>query len=98
MRLELLPEADADIDGALAWYFEEDPELAARFAIEIERVFDRIVENPAAWTTLEPGIRRALLHGFPYAVIYRVEPERLLIVTVTHQHRDPGHWRGRAGR
>jgi plasmid stabilization system protein ParE len=48
MRLELLPEADADIDGALAWYFEEDPELAARFAIEVERVFDRIIENPMA--------------------------------------------------
>jgi plasmid stabilization system protein ParE len=96
MRLELLPEADADIDDAIAWYFEEDPELAARFAVEIVRVFDLILENPLAWTALEPNIRRALLHGFPYSVIYRVEPERLLVITVTHQHREPTHWRGRS--
>jgi toxin ParE1/3/4 len=56
---------------------------------------DRILENPHAWTLISPGIRRVLLRGFPYCVIYRVEPDRLLIIAVTHQHRDPKHWRTR---
>lgn len=95
MRLELTPEAVADIDDATLWYFEEDPELAARFSIELERVLDQILENPRGWTELEPGIRRVLLRKFPYAVIFRVGSEVVHVVTVTHQHREPGHWRGR---
>ena len=95
MRLEFTPEAEADIDGAMLWYFEEDPELAARFSVELEQVLDRVLENPRAWTEIEPGIRRALLRKFPYAIIYRVRADVVQIATVTHQHREPGHWRKR---
>ena len=95
MRLELTPEADADIDEATDWYFEEDPELGVRFALEIERVIDLILERPRAWTEIEPGIRRALLRVFPYAVYYRVQPDCVQVFAVAHQRRRPGHWRER---
>jgi plasmid stabilization system protein ParE len=48
MRLEFTPNADADIDEATDWYFEEDPELGVRFAIELERVLELILERPRA--------------------------------------------------
>ncbi|KIG14960.1 hypothetical protein DB30_06149 [Enhygromyxa salina] len=54
-----------------------------------------MLENPRAWTEIEPGIHRALLRKFPYAVIYRVRADVVQVATVTHQHREPGHWRGR---
>lgn len=67
MRLEFTPNAEVDIDEATLWYFEQEPELAARFVIELERVLDQILENPNAWT----------------------------VAMITHQHRDPAHWRHR---
>jgi toxin ParE1/3/4 len=94
-RLEVTPEADADIDDATLWYFEEDPDLAIRFSIELERVFDQILDNPRAWAEIEPDIRKALLRKFPYTVIYRLRSDCVQVVTVTHQHRAPGHWRSR---
>jgi plasmid stabilization system protein ParE len=95
MRLEFTPNAEVDIDEATLWYFEQEPELAARFVIELERVLDQILENPNAWTVIEPDIRRALLRTFPYAVIYRIEDDVIQVAMITHQHRDPAHWRRR---
>lgn len=95
MVIEILPEADADIDAALAWYAEKNLALAIRLAREIKHASARAAERPFAWTQIEPGIRRVLLTGFPYGVIYRVMGERIVVMAVTHQHREPGHWRGR---
>jgi len=90
MRLELTPRARAE---ATAWYLEEgEIEVGLRFAEELDRTFDRIAANPLAWTELEPGMRRALVHGFPYAVLYSVEVERVEVFAVMHQRRHPDQW------
>jgi len=40
-------------------------------------------------------IRRALVHRFPYGVLYVLERDRLLIIAVMHLHRQPGYWQNR---
>jgi plasmid stabilization system protein ParE len=57
--------------------------------------FDRIAEAPEQGPEIEPGIRRMLLQRFPYGLLYAVEPERILVLTVMHLRRCPGYWRGR---
>lgn len=37
-----------------------------------------------------------LLRRYPFGVVYRIEPARILIIAVAHGHRRPGYWRGRA--
>jgi hypothetical protein len=32
------------------------------------------------------------MRRFPYVLIYRIEPKRVLIVAVAHQHQEPGYW------
>jgi plasmid stabilization system protein ParE len=41
-------------------------------------------------------VRCALVRRFPYAVYYRVEPERIVVIAVFHTKRDPGVWQSRA--
>jgi plasmid stabilization system protein ParE len=41
------------------------------------------------------GVQRALTHRFPYAVYFVAEPERIVVIGVFHQHRDPSSWRDR---
>ncbi len=33
-----------------------------------------------------------LVDRFSYAVLYRAEPEQILLVAVMHLHRRPGYW------
>lgn len=94
MRVELTPRARAEALEATAWYLEEgEIELGLRFAEELDRTLDRIATNPRAWTEIKPGIRRALVHGFPYAVLYSIEAERVAVYAVMHQRRHPDQWR-----
>jgi len=93
MRLELTARARVEAMEATAWYIEEgEIDLGLRFAEELDQTFERIAANPLAWTELEPGIRRALVHGFPYAVLYAAQAERVEVYAVMHQHRHPSRW------
>jgi plasmid stabilization system protein ParE len=37
-------------------------------------------------------VRRAIVWKFPYAVVFRVEPKRVVVLTVLHSARDPKLW------
>ena len=53
------------------------------------------VVTPNTWPAFDHGTRRFLLRRYPYNLIYRVEPTRLVIVAVAHAHRRPGYWKQR---
>ncbi len=36
-----------------------------------------------------------MVRRFPFAILYRVEPERIVVVAVMHLRREPGYWRRR---
>ena len=93
--LELHPAAVAEGEEATAWYAERDPRVAARFAKELEAALNRIAEAPHRWPAYLHGTRRVRLTRFPYAVAYREEPSRILVVAVAHAKRKPGYWRKR---
>jgi hypothetical protein len=52
-------------------------------------------ERPRAWTEIEPGVRRVVLRRFPYALIYAIKPQEILVLAVAHHSREPGYWHGR---
>lgn len=33
---------------------------------------------------------------YPYSLVYRVEPDGVLVIAVAHSSRSSSHWRGRA--
>jgi hypothetical protein len=41
------------------------------------------------------GMRRVMLHRFPYFVVFRELPHKIQIIAVAHAKRRPGYWRGR---
>jgi len=45
------------------------------------------------WNEIEPGVRRVLLHKFPYALLYTVESNRVVVLVVKHHKRHPDYWR-----
>jgi len=95
VNVRLLAPAAAEPDEALAWYAAQAPGLDRRFIDEMLTARKRIAERPHAWRLLGDGVRRFRLGRFPYALIYVVEADEIVVLAVAHLHRKPNYWRGR---
>ena len=93
------PEALAEYHDAANFYVEQaSPLIAASFLAEVETSVLKILGDPETWRVVEaPGIRRYLIHRFPYALYYRWEsqPNRVAIYALMHLRRKPGYWKDR---
>ncbi len=87
--------AEADIEKAKAWYARDDPQLGLRFAQEVSRTIDRIGALPDQFPEVGRGVRRALLHRFPYATYFIRREALAIVIAVLHQHQRPGGWKPR---
>lgn len=89
------PEADAEYAAAAEQYAGQGAGLGGRFYDEIERLIGIIKEGPHRFREYDPPARRLLAKGFPFAVVYLNEPDRIWIVAVMPLHRDPDYWKHR---
>ena len=95
MRCEFHPDALAEYQEAARYYAGCQEGLELRFMASVETVVRQIAAAPDRWRILERDVRRCLTKVFPYAILYTIEPDRVLIVAVMHCHREPGYWHGR---
>jgi plasmid stabilization system protein ParE len=81
---------------AAAVYYERQQEnLGRRFLASVQDAISRILLNPRLYPAVEPGVRRCLVKTFPFGVLFRDQPRRIVIIAVMHLHRDPQYWRNR---
>jgi hypothetical protein len=90
--MRFLPEAEVELDAAVAYYEEQAEGLGRAFALAVQQGLGRITERPHAWQALSRRIRRYRLPGFPYGLVYA---PLAVIVAVMHLHRHPDYWRER---
>ena len=95
LRVELHPAAVAEVRAARTWYTERDEGAAAAFMTEIDRAVTLISANPGRWPAHRFGTRRILLRRFPFAVIFRHDPETVIVFAIAHSRRRPGYWQDR---
>jgi plasmid stabilization system protein ParE len=95
MKIELHPEARVEFLDSVAHYNSIQPALGARFIESVRIAMDSIKESPELWTEIEQNIRRKLTRVFPYALLYTIEPDYILVVAVMHCRQRPGYWRTR---
>ncbi len=89
--------ASAELAGAQDWYEKEVLGLGRRFRQAIDTLVERISADPLHFPIVYKDIRRALLHRFPYALLFVVAPdempgETLLVIACFHSSRDPARW------
>jgi len=89
------PEADAELEDASLFYESRMAGLGKSFAAEVERTISLIREFPDAGSPVGPRRRRVLVARFPYSVVYRRDPDSVVIIAVAHQRRRPGYWQRR---
>ena len=93
MTYTLLPPAATDLRTGATFYRENHSAALARgFLGEVDRTIERLLAFPDLGSPAAKGTRRSLVRRFPYAVIYLVEADRLVVVAIAHHSREPGYW------
>jgi plasmid stabilization system protein ParE len=94
-RFHFDPRALAEFEEAVDYYLALSPEAAARFVDAFEVAVDFVRENPQAAARIEGDVKRWNLRRFPYALIFRIVDDHVIIVAVMHGRRASGYWRSR---
>ena len=97
MKFEFHPEARLEFLDTVRYYESCQSGLGEHFIQSVDAAIAGVNENPEAWAEIEQDVRRKLTRIFPYAVLYTIEPEYILIVAIMHCHEEPGYWRSRLG-
>ncbi len=97
---QLDADAAAELGAAGDWYrTNAGPEVAMRFVDAIDFAFTEMSETPQAHFALEEChgvvLRRVLVHGFPFQIVYGIAAETLWVFAVAHLRRKPGYWQSR---
>ena len=92
-RLILRKGAEADISDAYHWYEEKVSGLGSEFILAVDRTLDFIQGNPEGYPIIYQGVRRALLHRFPYGIFFIWDREMISVLAVMHTARNPAKWR-----
>ena len=95
MKICFISLANNELDEAVRYYDHQLPGLGFRFFQEVSAAIDRIRFMPEAWTKIGERTRRCILKGFPYALLYIIEPSEILITAVANLHRNPDHYTDR---
>jgi plasmid stabilization system protein ParE len=98
VRLELHPEARAELRSPALWYDERRSGLGDEFIAEVSAALDRIrgaPESCPAWPgtrTEGPLIRKATIQRFPYVIAFEKHERHVLVLAVAHAKRRPLYW------
>ena len=95
LRVSFRPQARTEIREARAWYNSHLRGLGRVFIAELEATVEFFRLHPQMYTSVtEDGqVRRALLHRFPYSLVYELmTPEEIVILACRHVRQDELTW------
>lgn len=90
------PLAETEFDEALDYYaVHAGVNISRKFATAIKHTLELLREHPAIGKAMQRQARSIPLHGFPFDLVYRVYPGKIVIIAIANQSRRPGYWAGR---
>ena len=95
MNSEFAPEAVAELEDAYQFYESRLAGLGGDFKSEARHALALVMEYPNAWHPVGDGLRQCRLRRFPYALIYGLDGDRVIVVAVANLRKRPGYWRKR---
>ena len=80
---------------AFDWYEQRRSGLGNEFLGEIDARLKLIQENAVRHAVVYKNVRQALVHRFPYKVLYIFEADQVEVLGVVHAKRQPQVWQKR---
>lgn len=91
-NVKFLEQALLELDDAKEYYEYQQSNLGIKFVSFVKKSVSLIKKYPFAWNPLSNEIRRCLVKGFPYGLIYQIRENEILIIAVANLHRKPNYW------
>ena len=95
MQYVFHPEALKEYSEAVKYYAERRVDIAQSFIDAVENAVYRIKESPERYPAIEADVHRYLALKFPYAILYTIETDYILILAVMHCKQKTGYWQSR---
>lgn len=90
--VRILRPAELEMLDAARYYELQATGLGTDFIDKIGAAIQDISENPERWPIIKDSIRRRLVRRFPYALLYRVDPDEVIVQATMHLRRRPDYW------
>jgi toxin ParE1/3/4 len=84
--------AEKEYLEAIEYYNRQRPGLGYEFSVEIDSGMKYIERFDSAWQLLAKDIRRYLIKRFPYGIIYSIQNESIIVLSIMNLHREPKNW------
>ena len=94
-RVSFRPQARAEIREARGWYEAQVPGLGRAFIAELDATLALLTLHPQMYVvvTEDGNVRRALLHRFPYSLVYEVmNADEIVVLACRHVRQDEINW------
>jgi hypothetical protein len=95
MNLQVLQDAEDELNEAIGDYEEKESGLGLRLKEEVRDVIKWIRHNFDVPRLRPKGYRRVNLRVFPYYVAYFTWADTIWILAIAHGYRRPEYWIGR---
>lgn len=91
-HVRFLSIAKQEMINSAIFYETQAQGLGNDFLDKIDNAVDDISKNPDRWPIINNKIRKRLVQRFPYCILYRIDPEDIVILAVMHLRRRPDYW------
>ena len=93
--VDYLPGARRDFDESFDWYAERSAVAVGRFTTAVDAALREIAADPERFSRIDAHHHGCTVKRFPFRIVDRIEPTKILVVTVAHAKRRPGYWKRR---
>jgi len=85
------PRAGVEYLEAISWYGEHSDVAVANFKKAVFDKIESILSSPRQYRIGRRSFREAIVHKFPYSIIYFIEEEipQIVITSIFHHSRNP---------
>jgi toxin ParE1/3/4 len=91
--VRFLEEAQDELLEQIVFYEEREKGLGERFRLAVQAAATLAATHPKLGSPWKLRTRRVFPKGFKFSVIYRIEPEELVVFAIAHFRRRPTYWR-----
>lgn len=91
--IEISKFAYNEMEESKDYYNLQKDNFGLDFKSDVFKAIKNIASNPNLYPIISNNIRRCLLHRFPFSIFYSIVENRVVILSIAHQHRKPNHWK-----
>lgn len=92
MHVEFIEPASIELDDAIEYYNLQSTGLGEKFLDEVLETIELISHFPQLWSQSTENTRKAVLRKYPFNLIYSLFEDKIYIIAVAHQNREPEYW------